>query len=47
MSITTTSSLCKKTFGSKSNATIQNNGAHLRKDFEILPCTYTEKIPLT
>jgi hypothetical protein len=41
MSITAASSFRKKAFGSKPNATIQNNGAHLRKDFEILPCTYT------
>jgi len=33
---TTTSSLYKKTFGSKSNATVLDNGIHLRKDFEIL-----------
>jgi len=35
MSTITTSSLYKKTRGSKSNATILENGTHMRKHFEV------------
>jgi len=45
MSIVATSSFYKKTFGSKSDAIVLKNGAHLIKDLESLPYTYTQKMP--
>jgi hypothetical protein len=47
MSTIVISSLCKKTFGSKLDATVLENGTHLIKYLEILLYTYIQKSPPT